>query len=192
MDKSERRRQKKIGKEIVAQRGAELRKALEQANPAPIGSDAWIQNYKLGTQNERWVRVAQPLMYKHEWKDKFIVRVDETPGCTLQQMIKPVLAEDGMLASALQSSYGVLASAELFFQCVSCETVMPSLPASKWFYWKGWECNEAKALWLVLSAHSRRRENAHRKINWERQRRLIATESVTSYFVVAILRSHPP
>lgn len=151
MDKSEKRRLKKLGKKIVEERSADLRKALDEANPASIEeSDAWIKNYKEITENERWLRKAQPMMHKREWEKKFIVRQDEVPGSTLEQMFKPVTAEDGMLASALYAKHGVMSTPETYIQCIPCETVLPTLPARGWFYWKRCECGNAARLRIFM------------------------------------------
>lgn len=60
MNDAEKRRLKKIGKQVVEQQSRELHERLAEANPAPIGSDAWARNYKAQTLRERELRRSPP------------------------------------------------------------------------------------------------------------------------------------
>jgi hypothetical protein len=60
MDKEEKRRLKKLGKQIVADQSRELQERLSEANPAPIGSDAWANNYRDGVLKEQALRANSP------------------------------------------------------------------------------------------------------------------------------------
>lgn len=60
MDKEEKRRMKKLGKQVVAGRARELQERLRLANPAPIGSDAWAENFRQGTSREKALRANPP------------------------------------------------------------------------------------------------------------------------------------
>lgn len=60
MDDAEKRRLKKLGKQIVEQEFRERQARLAEANPAPIGSDEWAQNYKAQTLRERELRRSPP------------------------------------------------------------------------------------------------------------------------------------
>ena len=60
MDEAEKRRLKKLGKERVEQQSRDLEKQLREANPAPLGSDAWMANHKAGVDAERSLREAPP------------------------------------------------------------------------------------------------------------------------------------
>lgn len=60
MDAAERMRLKKLGKQMAEQRSRELREQLRMANPAPIGTDAWVRNYKAAVARERRIRAEQP------------------------------------------------------------------------------------------------------------------------------------
>ena len=60
MDEAEKRRLKKLGKQQVEQQSQALRARLQEANPAPVGSDAWVRNYKAQTGRERALRHAPP------------------------------------------------------------------------------------------------------------------------------------
>jgi hypothetical protein len=60
MDKNERRRLKKLGKERAEQRSQEVHAALAAANPAPIGSDQWGANYRKQILQERELRTTPP------------------------------------------------------------------------------------------------------------------------------------
>lgn len=144
MDKSEKRRLKKLGKEIVEQRSAELKKALNEANPAPLGSDAWIENYKAGNENEKWLRKKLPLLQKKEWEKMFVVRQDDNPGKAIQQEYKPSRTENGTLKSDVARSYEVTPTTDTFVQCQSCESITSLMPPTEWLYWKQCSCGNAK------------------------------------------------
>jgi hypothetical protein len=60
MTPEEKRKLKRHGKEVAEQRSAAFLDALKQANPAPVGSDLWVQNYKTERENERWLAQQQP------------------------------------------------------------------------------------------------------------------------------------
>jgi hypothetical protein len=60
MDENEKRRLKKIGKQRVADRSRELQDRLREANPAPIGSEAWAKNYRDGSLKEKALRLNPP------------------------------------------------------------------------------------------------------------------------------------
>lgn len=60
MDDAEKRKLKRLGKQIVEQRSRELQERLAEANPAPVGSDAWAQNFRAQTLRERKLRRLPP------------------------------------------------------------------------------------------------------------------------------------
>jgi hypothetical protein len=60
MDKDERKRLKKLGKERAEQRSQEGHAALAASNPAPIGSEQWVANYRAQRLQERELRAAPP------------------------------------------------------------------------------------------------------------------------------------
>ena len=60
MDEAEKRRLKKLGKQRVEEQSRELQARLREANPAPIGSDEWVRNYKAQTIRERALRRTPP------------------------------------------------------------------------------------------------------------------------------------
>ena len=60
MTPDEKRELKKRGKQIVEQRSAALHDALRQANPAPIASDEWVQNYRAQNENQQWLSEHLP------------------------------------------------------------------------------------------------------------------------------------
>ena len=60
MDKDERKRLKKLGKERIEKRSQEIHAALAASNPAPIGSDEWVANYRQAHFQERDLRTAPP------------------------------------------------------------------------------------------------------------------------------------
>jgi hypothetical protein len=60
MDEAEKRRLKKLGKNLVEQQSQDLRERLREANPAPVGSDEWATGYRAGVERERQLRAAPP------------------------------------------------------------------------------------------------------------------------------------
>ena len=60
MDEAEKRRLKKLGKREVEARSRQALERLLEAYPAPIGSDAWVENYRTGTEHDRALRQAPP------------------------------------------------------------------------------------------------------------------------------------
>ncbi|RXK55098.1 hypothetical protein ESB00_04150 [Oleiharenicola lentus] len=59
MNPETKRSLKKEGKALAAQRSAAWQAALTRANPAPIGSDAWMQNHLRARVNEAWFAEKQ-------------------------------------------------------------------------------------------------------------------------------------
>lgn len=75
MDEAEKRRLKKLGKQRVEERSRELEEQLRESNPAPVGSDEWVANYKTGTAHERALRQAPPdRMSEADALAKFVLR----------------------------------------------------------------------------------------------------------------------
>jgi hypothetical protein len=60
MTPEEKRDLKFRGKQIVEQRSATINEALKKANPAPVGSDEWVKNYRTVRDNEKWLSQQQP------------------------------------------------------------------------------------------------------------------------------------
>jgi hypothetical protein len=60
MDEAEKKRLKKLGKKLVEQQSRLLREALREANPAPIGSDEWMKNYRALIARDRQLRERPP------------------------------------------------------------------------------------------------------------------------------------
>lgn len=60
MNSEEKRRLKKLGKELLEQRSQDIKERLREANPAPIGSDEWGRNYRVGILRERELRQDAP------------------------------------------------------------------------------------------------------------------------------------
>ena len=60
MDAAEKRRLKKLGRRLVEHRSQELQERLHEANPAPVGSDEWVTNYKAEVERDRQLRKAPP------------------------------------------------------------------------------------------------------------------------------------
>src|SRR2546430_826217 len=59
MDKEERKRLERRGKDAVAANSERVAAVLREANPAPVGSDAWAQNYRRGVELEREARATR-------------------------------------------------------------------------------------------------------------------------------------
>jgi hypothetical protein len=149
MDKSEKKRLKKLGKELVEQRSAELRRALNEANPIPISSeDAWLENYKTGMRREKWLRERLPVLHKKQWEKMFVLRLDDRPGCVVGQRSGPAVAGDGLLKTTINSAFAVVPTESTFIQCQSCETVLSVMPPRQWMYWKKCLCGNVSRLRL--------------------------------------------
>jgi len=106
MDKDEKRRLKKLGKQAVADRSRELHERLREANPAPIGSDAWAKNYRDGTLKEKALR-ANP--------------ADRLTASELAESFVPNPANQELPAEL----FGVPGC---FWECLACGEVINSLP----------------------------------------------------------------
>jgi hypothetical protein len=106
MDKDEKRRLKKLGKQAVADRSRELQERLHAANPARIGSDAWAENYRAGILKEKALRAKSP--------DRLTARE---------------LAESFVLNPAHQELPAELLGVPgCFWECLTCHEVINSLP----------------------------------------------------------------
>lgn len=60
MNSEEKRELKKLSKQIVEQRSKDLKQMMHEANPAPIGSKEWVQNYKTATVRQQQLRLDPP------------------------------------------------------------------------------------------------------------------------------------
>jgi hypothetical protein len=106
MNKEEKRRLKKLGKQAVADRSRDLQERLREANPAPIGSDAWARNYRDGTLREKALRENPP---------------DRLTVTELAEAVVPNSAHQG-LPVELFGAHGC------FWECLACGAVVNSLP----------------------------------------------------------------
>ena len=73
MDKEEKRRLKKLGKKIVEERSRELKRLMDEANPAPFGSDAWIRLFRASGKRQREIDAVQPDVIPADIADKEFV-----------------------------------------------------------------------------------------------------------------------
>ena len=104
MDKEEKRRLKKLGKKLVEEQSRQLDERLAEANPAPVGSDEWVENYRRGTVKDKELRQQQPdIVYRKEIEVDFV--------------IAPIELELG-------GSPG-------YFQCLECGDVLYSRPRTR-------------------------------------------------------------
>jgi len=108
MDKDEKRRLKKLGKQVTAERSRELQERLAEANPAPIGSDSWMRSFREGTLKERALRTAPP-----DQISAANVRADYVPN-PMHQSFPPEL-------------FGLPGS---FWECLECGDAVHSLPSA--------------------------------------------------------------
>jgi hypothetical protein len=106
MDKDEKSRLKKLGKQAVADRSRELQDRLREANPAPVGSDAWAKNYRDGTLKERALRVNPP---------------DRLTATELAESFVPNPANQNLPVEL----FGIPGR---FWECLVCGEVINSLP----------------------------------------------------------------
>ena len=106
LDKDEKRRLKKLGKQAVADRSRELQERLREANPAPIGSDAWTKNYRDGTLKEKALQRNPP---------------DRLTAIELAESFVPNPAHQDLPVEL----FGVQGC---FWECLACGEVINSLP----------------------------------------------------------------
>jgi len=83
MDEERKRKLKALGKAEVERRSAELRAALDEANPARPGEDAWSSHYRTGTERERWLRNKLPILHRSELESQFVALEDAEAGYLL-------------------------------------------------------------------------------------------------------------
>jgi hypothetical protein len=106
MDKDEKRRLKKLGKELVERQSRELQEALREANPAPSGSDEWGEGYRAGVLREKQLRAAPP---------------DRISAAELK-------ATFALLPVEGEGSGGLLGFPTWYYECPSCGDVLHSVP----------------------------------------------------------------
>ena len=74
MDKAEKKRLKKLGKELVQRRSDELHAQLASTNPAPFASDEYLRNEIAIREKERQLRKEQRAYSQQEILANFVVR----------------------------------------------------------------------------------------------------------------------
>lgn len=109
MDKNEKRRLKKLGKQIVAEQSRQLRDHLNEANPAPVGSDEWAKGYKKGTLKEKALRAKPP-----DRLSAIEVEGDFVPNPATQNLPVELFGVPGC-----------------FWQCLNCGDLINSLPRAR-------------------------------------------------------------
>ena len=100
MTPEEKRELRRRGKQIVEQRSAALHDALRRANPAPITSEEWVQNYRAQKENERWLCEHRP-----------------------EHMVASEVAQRFVLLSAEETGH-----AEPWIECLDCHDILHSYP----------------------------------------------------------------
>lgn len=122
MDPARKRELKALGKAEVKRRSAELRAALDEANPARPGDADFARNHRSGTERGRWLRNTLPTLHRAELEAGFVV----------------------MPVSGTWSPHP-----EGYVQCTHCGSAMPSmLPPRRRFYWSSCACGNLR--WRVL------------------------------------------
>ena len=106
MDKEEKRRLKKLGKELVKKRSRELMRKINSSNPAKFGSDEYIQNEIDIRKVEREVR--------------------KNPGVFAGELIR---AEFMVIPQEYNFEQGYPGTTENYWECRSCGYFLSSLPA---------------------------------------------------------------
>ena len=72
MDNTEKKRLKKLGKQIVEKRAADLRAKLASTNPAPFASDEFLRNEIAIRDKERQLRKEQRVFSQEEIVADFV------------------------------------------------------------------------------------------------------------------------
>ncbi|MCG8095389.1 MAG: hypothetical protein JAZ17_17515 [Candidatus Thiodiazotropha endolucinida] len=80
MDKERKRKLKKLGKDEVQRRSDELHARLNEANPLDPGEPGWAENYKRGTERERWLKKKLPTLHQPRLEKLFVVREYDNVG----------------------------------------------------------------------------------------------------------------
>lgn len=123
MDPERKRALKKLGKAEVQRQSDEIRRVLDEANPADIGSDAWAKGYRLGTERERWLRKRLPTLHRPQLDELFVVRQEAGAGW--------VPTPGG------------------YVQCEDCGSALPSMRPKSWLYSTGCRCGNI-TWWDIL------------------------------------------
>jgi hypothetical protein len=118
MDRERRKQLKAIGKAEVQRRSVELKRAMEMANPGPIGSDAWVAGYATGTHREQWLRRKTPLLHAKKLRELFVV-----------------MPEHGAGGGPYLGGY---------LLCLRCDSAIPSAIRRKLLYWRSCECGNVR------------------------------------------------
>ena len=123
MDGDRKKLMKKIGKEAVQRQSEALRDRLHDANSAPVGSDAWVRNYRQGLLRE-----------KRSLPTKFII---SEAACSRLFVIHPA------------EGAGWVPHQRGFIQCTSCGSVAPSIFPPRFFYFNSCACRNMR-VWSFL------------------------------------------
>ena len=127
MDAEQKRALKKLGKAEVERRSAELRAALEEANPGGAASEDWASGYRDGVERERWLKKALPILSRAQLEELFVVLPDNRPGW--------VPHPGG------------------YILCAICGSAVPSVLPRRLFYWRSCVCGNIK--WRCLLGFGR-------------------------------------
>ena len=106
MDKQEKRRLKKLGKELVEKRSKELQQQLESTNSAPFASDEYVRNEIAIRHKERLLRKYRGVFPGDYIRGNFIVRAIE-----------------------YDLHEGYPGSPDNYWECRSCGTFLSTLPS---------------------------------------------------------------
>ena len=80
MDKKRKRELKKLGKRLVEERSAEIRKALQQSNPLDVTDEGWADNYREAVLLEKEIKSNNALVIPASAIDVHVVLLND-PGC---------------------------------------------------------------------------------------------------------------
>lgn len=114
MDPERKRALKKLGKAEVQRQSDEIRRVLDEANPADATSDAWIKGHKLGTERERWLRKRLPTLHRPQLDALFVVWP--------------------------YAGSGWVPTPGGYVQCEDCGSALPSMRPKSWLYATGCRC----------------------------------------------------
>ena len=80
MDRDRKKQLKKLGKAEVQRRSDELHAKLHEANPLDPGEPGWADNYKRGTERDRWLKKKLPTLHQPKLEKLFVVRAYDNAG----------------------------------------------------------------------------------------------------------------
>jgi hypothetical protein len=128
VDEAAKRRLKKLGKKLVEQQSRRLQEALREANPAPLGSDEWMKNYRVLVERDRQLRENPPAFIASEeaCRDYVLLACDNANSFGDQPLYYECLLCGDLLNSATLKPFSC-SCGNLFFDVESTQVACHSI-----------------------------------------------------------------